>query len=169
MAKQKEPRVFVKGAGRLMCVNPDGSVAWRTPWIKNVIVNEGFDDYIIRGIFSTDSSKHIDFMALASGSDLVPNVTHTTMPQEITNSDGSLTRKAITSISISQSKTVEAYVTFASGSDQHFSASMSLQGLGLYDNSTNTGTLFSWLTFATQQVSTNQQVNATYQLSFDTA
>ena len=171
MAKKanKEVRVGVKGSAKLACVNTDGSLAWETPWYHNVITNIGFQDYICKGIVNTTGASHISYMALGTGTN--PNVTHVTLPNEISNTAGAVTRNTF-SIVVTDSKTLRLYATFASGSNSFFSATgtgIALQNIGLYEHSSSAGGLFSGLTYATQAVQSNQQVNATYQLSFATA
>jgi len=168
MARKKKDnglKIVVKGSARLMCVNPDGSLAWKTPWCHNMVTNEGFDDYICQGLTSTTDAKHLSFMALGTGTAAIVSDA-TALVGELQNTAGSHTRIGFT-VSVSSSRTLRLYATYVSGSNSHFSAAQTLGCIGLFHTS-NSGTMFSALTYATQAISTNQQVNATYQLSFAT-
>ena len=157
----------IKGEARLACVNPDGTLAWKTPWFHNRIVNQGFNNFVGHGLINDASASHIAFMALGTGT--LPATDGTSLPGEITNTGGAVTRVSITSATVSQSTQLKMYGTFTSGSDSFFSGgTQSLQNIGLYAASTGSG-LFAGMTFTpTQAVQSNQQVNATYQLSFST-
>lgn len=166
----KEPILTIKGEARVACVNPDGTLAWRTPWIHNVITNTGFQSFLCQEIGSTTGSKRIKYMGLGTSTDAVATDA-TALVGEVSDTANAVTRQSFV-VSVSASKTLQLLATFASGSDSFFSATgtgVALANVGLYDTNNSDGVMMCGLTYASQAVASNQQVNATYQLSFATA
>lgn len=170
MAKRNHQKISIKGEAKLACVNPDGTLAWKTPWMHNVITNVGFDALLCKGIANTTGSLHLLYMGLGTSTDAVAT-NATALAGEISNTANAVTRQTHV-VSVSASKTLQLLATFASGSNSFFSATgtgLALANIGLYANSATTDSMFCGLTYATKAVASNQQVNATYQLSFETA
>ena len=145
----------VKGSYRLQFTE-DGKVIGDTGWLENQIVNLGFNDYLVRSLGAIAGSKQISHMALGSGG--APAAADTSLTGEVEQ------RAAITAATSSTSKTVRFTATFNS-SDSFVTNTQNLSNVGLF-NTSATGTLYSGNTFASSSCATNQNVNATYDITF---
>ena len=162
--KQKPTTITILGEARLACVNPDGTISWKTPWYHNRVVNQGFADFLCHGLLNDASASHFGFLALGTGT--LPATDGTALPGELASSTGGVTRQTY-SPTVSASTQIKLYGTFVSGSNSFFTGPLTLQNIGVYASSTGSN-IFAGMTYATQAVSSNQQVNATYQFSFST-
>lgn len=153
--------IKVKGFYRVQITEGEGKslkVVGDSGWRRNIVVDEGFDDFLCRLLANTTSSKQVGFISLGTGT--LPNATHSTLNGEI----GSAQREAVT-VSISNSKTARFTATFASA-DSFLGGQSSLRNIGLYDNAAANGTMFAGSTFASSTCDTNQNVNSTYDIGF---
>lgn len=168
MSKKRVARdgISVKGFYRLEITEDDPKtgkvkVVGKTPWFKNQVTNDGFDQYLVRLIGAMASSKQISHVALGTGG--APAAGDTTLSGEITHASNS--RKAVTASSVS-SKTQRFTATFAS-SDSFVTATANISNIGLFQQSnTNTATLFAGNTYTSSALATNQNVNVTYEIRF---
>ena len=162
MPKKKKgfrDKVTIKGFYRLN-IEEGGKIVGDSGWIKNVITNEGFDDYLVRLIGDLTSSKQISYVALGTGGAVATNATQLT--GEIM---GSTQRKIVSdAMTASNSTRLAMQVTFAS-SDNFVSDTYAINNIGLYDSS-NAGTLFAGNSYTASTVDTNQNVNVTYNVNF---
>lgn len=133
-------------------------VVGESDWNDNVVVNEGFDDYLCNLLGGTTASKQIGFMALGTGTK--PGVAHTSLDGEIM---GSTERKAPVAASQS-SKTMRFTATFYS-SDSFLTGASNLQNVGLFASSAE-NQLFAGNTYTSSSCNTNQNVNVTYDIQF---
>ena len=166
---KNEIRMGIKGEARLACVNPDGTLAWKTPWIHNVITNNGFQDYLAMALAGSAASKLALYMGLGTTTAAIAT-NATALGGEI--SLGAVVTRQTFVRSVSASKTLQMLATFASGSASFFTQTgtgLPMANVGLYNTNDSNGVMMCGLTYAVQNVASNQQVNATYQLSFTTA
>lgn len=155
MEEQKEG-IRIRGFYRVQVTNEDGSLAGDSGWHENQVTNEGFRYYLAALLGKTTGSSQIGYMALGTGT--VPGAAATTLDGEVTS------RTAVTAQTSSTSKAVRFTATFSSAGS-FVGATVSLQNIGLF--ATNTaGTLFAGNTYGTSSCATNQNVNATYDISF---
>jgi hypothetical protein len=122
-------------------------------WQRNVVVNQGFLDYVCGAIGGIAGSKQVSYMAIGTGTK--PGATATSL-------DGETGVRATTSNSCVASKTLQATCQFA-GSDM--AGTCTIQNVALANTSSG-GTILCATTYATSQWASNQNVNATYQLRF---
>lgn len=160
MAKSIKELVTLQGFSRIklgQTINGKtkviGDSGWRGP---NEIVNEGFQDYIIKSIGSIAGSKYVTHMGIGTGS--APNATHTSL-------DGETGTRETTSNSVVSSKTLQATAEWASG--DHPGGTPTVTNVGLFNTSSG-GTLLCGNTYTGSSWGTNQAVSATYQLRFQT-
>jgi len=147
-------RLKVRGFARVQITDAkSGKVVGDSGWVKNQVVNDGFDQYIVRSIGGIAGSKSVNNMAIGTGT--VPGATATSLAGET----GS---RVTTSNSVVSSKTLQCTCQFA-GSDM--GGTCTIQNVGLFNTSTG-GTLLCGITYTTSQWASNQNVNATYQLRF---
>lgn len=145
----------VKGTYRLQ-ITEDGKVVGDSGWNENQIVNLGFNDYLVKSLGSISGSKYITHMALGSGT--APGATATSLNGEVE------VRASVTAASSSSSKTLRLTATFSS-SDSFVTNTQNLSNVGLFNTSSG-GTLFAGNTYASSSCATNQNVNATYDITF---
>ena len=155
MSKVKDC-VKVKGFVRFQMVDAKtGKVLSEpTPWMKNQVVNVGYQDFICGSIGNVGASKQISHMAIGTGT--VPGAAATTL-------DGEVGSRVTTLNSVNSSKTLQMTCQFA-GTDM--ASTVTIQNVGLF-NSISGGALAAGITYATSQWASNQNVNATYQLRFN--
>ena len=145
----------IKGMFRVQ-LNEDGKVVGDSGWKQNLIVNDGFNDYLCKALGAVSGSKQVSHLALGTGG--TPAATDTTLAGEVQK------RQAVTAATSSSSKTIRFTGTFSS-SNSFVTATANISNIGLF-NSSSTGTLFAGNTFASSAVATNQNVNATYDIIF---
>ena len=145
----------VKGAFRLQILD-DGKIVGDSGWHKNVVVNLGFNQYLVSTLGAIAGSKQLSHMAVGSGG--APNATETALAGE------AVVRAAITAATSSASKTLRCTATFNS-SASFVTATLNLSNVGLFNTSSG-GTIFAGNTFTSSSCATNQNVNATYDIIF---
>lgn len=149
--------IKVKGTFRLQ-ITEDGKVVGDSGWNTNLVTNLGFNQYLVSALGSISGSKFVSHLAIGTGGD--PIATDTTLAGEQS------VREAVTAATSSTSKTVRFTATFAS-QDSFVTASKNISNIGLFNTSTAAGgTLFSGKGFASSACATNQNVNATYDITF---
>lgn len=156
--KPKGDGITIHGFYRVTLDDGTGEIVGDSGWGENLVVNEGFDDYLCALLGKTTNSKQVDFIALGTGTK--PGAANTQLDGEIM---GSTQRKAPT-VSVTSSKTLRFTATFYS-SDSFLTGASNLQNVGLYDSSA-AGALFAGNTYASSSCNTNQNVNVTYDIEF---
>jgi len=152
--RKAQDTLKVKGFVRTQVVDADsGKIVGDSGWVKNTVVNLGFQDYIVKTIGALSGSKTVSHMAIGTGT--APGVTDTSLQGETSN-------RVTSSNSVVSSKTLQATCQFA-GSDM--GGTCTIQNIALV-NSSASGSILCGTTYATSQWASNQNVNATYQLRF---
>jgi hypothetical protein len=123
-------------------------------WKENTVVNDGFDQYIVRSLGAIAGSKTVAYVNLGTGT--APNATHTAL-------DGETGTRKTTSNSVVASKTMQS--TCAFGSTDHPGGTPSIRNIGLF-NTDSGGTMLCGNTYGTSAWNSNQAVSITYQLRF---
>jgi len=149
----------VKGFFRLQ-IKQDGKVVGDSGWRENQVVNLGFSHYLVDLLGQGASSKQISRMMLGTGT--APGATDTSLNGELNTATYTRTTVSFTNTS---SKTARFAATFASA-NSHITAAVTLQNIGLINNTTSGGTLMAGNTYSTSQWNTNQDINATYEIRF---
>lgn len=150
-----EDGIKVKGCYRIQ-ITEDGEIVGDSGWHENQVTNLGFNQYLVSALGAIAGSKQLSHMALGTGG--VPATGDTSLSGEVTK------RAALTAATSSTSKALQLTATFAS-SDSFVTATRNISNVGLF-NSSATGTLFAGNTFASSSCATNQNVNATYTITF---
>jgi hypothetical protein len=157
--KRKGDPVNVKGFFRVQ-LTESGKVVGDSGWHSNLVVNNGFSNYLTDLLGAGASSKFVSRMMLGSGTD--PAATDNTLNGEFNTA--TYTRTTVTFANVG-SKTARFTATFASA-NSHILASTTLGNIGIINNTTSAGTMMAAKSFATSQWNTNQDVNATYEIRF---
>ena len=139
-------------------IEEDGSVVGDSGWVENTVVNLGFNQYLVMSLGSIAGSKYISHMALGTGT--APGATATTLDGELAEN----VRASVTAATSSSSKALQLTATFASA-NSFVTATRNISNVGLFNTSSG-GTIFAGNTFASSSVATNQNVNASYVISF---
>ena len=148
-----------KGFFRLHIVE-NGKIVGDSGWRPNTVVNLGFSHYLVDLLGQGANSKQISRMMLGTGT--APGATDTTLNGELNTATYTRTTVSFTNTS---SKTARFTATFASA-NSHITAAVTLQNIGIINNTTSAGTLMAGNTYATSQWNTNQDVNSTYEIRF---
>lgn len=151
--------VTIKGFARLQ-IRENGEIIGDTGWQRNRVVNEGFDNYLTRLISAQAGSLQVSRMLLGTGG--LPATDATALPGELNTA--TYTRTTLT-VSVVDSSAVEFQATFASSSS-HITNTTNLSNIGLINNTTSGGSIFAGITYASSQWNTNQDINASYRITF---
>lgn len=158
--------VRIRGAFRLAITEdtPEGVVIkGDSGQVPNTVTQYGFGEYIADIIAADAASKRVSHAALGTGTAAI-NSTQSRLTSELTHGDTG--RAAMTAATSNTSVKVRWTATFAS-TDSFVTAAVTVGEVGLFQQSnTNTATMAAGATYATSQVSTNQNVNVTYDWDF---
>lgn len=150
--------VAIRGFYRLQLQNEDGSFVPDAGWYENQVVDLGFNQYLVSTLGAIAGSKQISHMAVGTGG--APAASDTALSGEQS------VRAAVTAATSSSSKALQLTATFASAAS-FVTASKNLSNIGLFNTSTaGAGTIFAGNTYASSAVATNQNLNATYTITF---
>lgn len=152
---EQEQGIKVRGFYRVH-ITEDGNLVGDSDWLENLVVNLGFNQYLVSTLGAIAGSKQISHAALGSGA--APAAGDTVLAGEVEK------RTSVTAATSSSSKTLRFTATFGS-SDSFVTDTQNVSNIGLFNTSAG-GTIFAGNTFASSAVATNQQVNATYDLIF---
>lgn len=157
-SKSHHEHVPVRGFYRVQLENEDGTFEPDAGWYENLVVNLGFNQYLVQTLGAIAGSKQISHMAVGSGG--APGATDTSLAGEAE------VRAAVTAATSSSSKALQLTATFASA-NSFVTNTQNLSNIGLFNTSTaGAGTIFAGNTYASSAVATNQNLNATYVISF---
>lgn len=170
MAKSKLGQDTIKkirGFYRIQITGDNDQILGDSGWKENLVVNLGFNNYLVKTLGALSGSAQISHMALGTGG--APVAADTALSGEVsTNGSGSVVRSAVVAATSSTSKTVRFTATFSSA-NSFLTASANISNVGLFNVSgptTASGTLFAGNTYASSACATNQNVNATYDIIF---
>lgn len=156
--KLEEKGILVVGRFRINIEDEDGRIVGDSGWKKNLVVNLGFNQYLVSTLGAIAGSKQVSHMAIGTGGAPVAADTALAGEQSV--------REAVTAATSSGSKTVRFTATFASA-DSFVTASKNISNVGLFNTSTAAGgTIFAGNTYTSSACATNQNVNVTYDIIF---
>jgi hypothetical protein len=161
-----EDGIRVRGSFRLNIVEdtPDGVVILGdSGWVPNTVTQYGFEEFITDLIAEDAGSLTVSHAGLGTGTAAI-NSTQSKLTSELTHSTSG--RAAVTAATSNTSVKVRWVGTFASA-NSFVTAAVTVGEVGLFQvSTTNAATLAAGATFSTSQVSTNQNVNLTYDWDF---
>ena len=155
MITSQQDGVGIRGMFRVN-IKEDGKLVGDSGWMDNVVVNLGFNQYLVLSLGSIAGSKYITHAALGSGG--APGAADTVLAGEVDK------RTSITAQSSSASKTLRLTATFGS-SDSFLLGASNISNIGLFNTSSG-GTIFAGNTYTSSSCATNQDVEATYDIIF---
>jgi len=149
--------IRVKGFFRLH-IEENGEIVGDSGWHQNQVVNDGFNAFLCKLIGGIAGSSQITHALLGTGG--APAASDTTLTGEVVK------RQAITAATSSTSKSVQFTATFSSA-NSFVTSTQNISNIALAATSTQgAATIFAGNTYASSSVATNQNVNATYTLTF---
>jgi hypothetical protein len=154
--------VQAKGFFRLQ-ITQDGEVVGDSGWKENLVTDNGVSHYLVDLLGVGANSKQINRMMLGTGT--APAAGSNTLHGELTNP--TYTRTTVTYANVG-SKTARFTATFASV-NSHIAAPVTLNNIGIINNTLSAGTMMAGNTYTTSQWNTNQDINATYEIRFATS
>ncbi len=161
-------KVTLKGFARVK-VAQDGKIVGDSGWVQNVITDYGLDECIGQCIVGGGGSKRVSALALGEGGAPATNAGTATLPSEIVATNAGAKRQAHAGVTVTAADatgvTARYLATFSSGDR---GATYDISNIGLYSNTSGTG-LMAGVAYASTKVSTNQDVQATYEWQFATA
>ncbi len=153
----------VRGFFRIQITEDGKGVMGDSGWKENQVTNDGIKQYIVDWLTS-GAGKSVSHMALGTGG--APTSSATSLSGELTHSTSG---RAAVSSSIVASGTAQFTAAFASA-NSFVTTTVNISNIGLFNTSTTgVGTMFAGNTFASSSCTTNQTVNATYQIRFASA
>lgn len=161
-SKELEQKFGIKGFFRLQ-IEENGKVVGDTGYFSNTVGNVGIEQYAAYCLGASAGSKQLAYFALGSGGSMATD--GTTIPSEVlqANKRASISAKSFSSRTTSNgSASLYLYGQFNS-TDSFVNNSYNISNIGI-GNSQSGGTLFCGQTYNSSQVSTNQNVNVTYQI-----
>ncbi|HEX6827151.1 MAG TPA: hypothetical protein VF077_12610 [Nitrospiraceae bacterium] len=157
--------VQVRGFFRVRLVEQDGRISGDSGWFENTVVNLGKRDYLCTPL-AGGAAKSIARMALGTGT--APAVTDTALQGELSHQTNAAsgTRNRFT-VNTSQigSTAIEFQATFAS-SVSFATTTANISNIMVINDTTVGGTIFAGNTFASSLLNTNQDVQASYRITF---
>lgn len=150
--------IKIRGFFRLQIEAETGEIIGDSGWNENVVVNDGFNDYLCKLVGAMAGSKQVSHMAIGTGG--APAVSATTLPGEVVK------RAAVTAATSATSKTIQFTATFASA-NSFVTDTRNISNIALAHTSTaGAATIMAGNTFASSSVATNQNLNCSYSLVF---
>jgi hypothetical protein len=150
----------VRGFSRVHIIDKPGTdeevIVGDSGWNENQVVNLGFNWYLAGALGIIANSSQVSYMALGTGG--APAAADTALAGEVES------RTTVTAATSGTSKAVRFTATFTSA-QSFVTNNQNISNIGLHRSAT-VGTLFSGNAYASSTVQTNQNVNATYDITF---
>ena len=159
-----EQKMKLRGFARLHIVNPDGTIAGDSGWKKNIVVTGGFQNIcrlIGTGLTGTQWS-HVNV-----GTNGTPASNATSLPSEVSGTNNTNQRASVTAATTTGSKTLRFTGTMASA-NSFVTQTETINNVGIFFHS-DLASLGAGASYTASSVGTNQAVNITYDLVFETA
>jgi hypothetical protein len=153
-----------KGFWHLQIVNPDGTIAGDSGWNKNVVTLLGFQHI---GLLVGTALSGTQFGEVNVGTNGTPATNATALPSEVSGTNNAVQRQTATASTEAGSKTLRFVATMASA-NSFVTQSETINNVGIFNHS-SAGSLCAGASYTASSVGTNQAVNITYDLVFETA
>jgi len=159
-----EQLLRVKGSVRLQ-IEEDGEIVGDSGWNKNIITTGGFNEYIIKQIGTSLTGSKVSHVNV--GTNGTPASDATALPSEVVGTSAQVWRAAVTASTSATSKTLQ-FVATLSSTASFVTTTQTINNVGLFGHTT-TDALMAGASYTASSVGTNQNVNITYNLVFETA
>jgi hypothetical protein len=153
-----------KGFFELEIVDPDGTIAGKSERVKNLVTLHGFQHFGLRlGTALTGTQ----FSHVNVGEGAAPATNATSLPSEVSGVGNAVIRQVPTASTEAGSKTLRFVATMASA-NSFVTATENISNVGIFNHSDGSSCV-AGAAYASSSVATNQAVNITYDLVFETA
>lgn len=156
--------VKVKGCFHLNIVDPDGTIVGDSGPVWNLVTRHGFQHICL---LTGTSLTGTQWGYLNVGEGAAPATNATSLPSEVSGTNNAVQRTTATASTQAGSVTLRFLGTLASA-DSFVTADESIQNVGVFNHS-SADSLCAGATFGQSTVGTNQAVNITYDIVFETA
>lgn len=167
MVEELEPiqnNLIAKGFFDLEIVNPDGSIAGRASRIPNVVTRLGFQHIcLLVGTALTGTQ----FSHLNVGTGAAPATNATSLPSEVSGTNNAVQRQVATAATQAGSVTLRFTGTMSSA-NSFVTATQNVSNVGIFNHS-SAASCVAGAAYTSSSCATNQNVNITYDLVFETA
>lgn len=153
-----------KGFFRLNIVEPDGTIAGDTGWVSNLVTRHGFQHICLRTGTSLSGTQ---FSHLNVGTGAAPATNATSLPSEVSGTNNAVQRQVATAATQAGSVTLRFTGTMSSA-NSFVTQNQNISNVGIFNHSSGSS-LCAGAVYASSTVATNQNVNITYDLVFETA
>ena len=165
--KKPQDGLKVRGFFHLQLVEHDDEgipvVVGDSGWVQNQVTNLGFRDYLCHLIANNAASKQISRMCIGTGTAAIASDA-TTLVGELSSANG-YTRTTL-STNLGGSTAMSFLATFGSA-QSHINQTTNIANIALINSTAfPDGTIFAGNTYASSQWATNQDLNATYAITF---
>jgi hypothetical protein len=160
--KVTKSAVQMRGFFRVRIVEHDGRIVGDSGWQKNQVVDLGKRDYLCTPL-AGGTAKAIALMALGTGT--APGASATSLNGELSHSTSGTRNRITVNTSQIASSAIEFQATFAS-SFSFATTTANISNIMVINNTTTGGTIFAGNTYASSLLNTNQDVQASYRITF---
>jgi len=157
--------ITAKGFFHLQIEDPDGTIVGDSGRIRNTVTLHGFQHICLNAGTSLSGTK---FSHVNVGEGAAPASNATALPNEVTGTSGAVQRQVPTASTLAGSLTLRNLATMSSA-NSFVTQDESISNVGLFNHSDNANSCVAGAAYASSTVGTNQNVNITYDLVFNTA
>lgn len=152
-----------KGFFTLEIVNPDGTIAGRAERVPNVVTRHGFNHICL---LTGTSLSGTQFSHGNVGEGAAPATNATSLPSEVSGTNNAVQRQGLTAAT---QDSVTLRFTFTMSSANSFvTATENISNVGLFNHSSGSSCV-AGAAYTSSSCASNQNVNVTYDLVFETA
>jgi hypothetical protein len=156
--------LIAKGFFSLEIENPDGTIAGKVENVPNLVTRLGFQHICLRVGTNLTGTQ---FSHLNVGEGAAPATNATSLPSEVSGTNGAVQRQVATASTQAGSVTLRFLGTMSSA-NSFVTASENISNVGIFNHSSGSSCV-AGAAYASSTVATNQNVNITYDLVFETA
>ena len=164
MTEQVETMMRVKGCFHLNIVDEDGTIVGDSGPVYNIVTTGGFQTI---GLLIGTALSGTQWSHLNVGTNGTPASNATSLPSEVSGTSGAVQRTTATAATQAGSKTLRFTGTLASA-DSFVTTTETINNVGIFNHS-SAASLMAGASYTASSVGTNQAVNITYDLVFETA
>jgi hypothetical protein len=161
---ETEQLMKVKGCYWLDIVDPDGTIVGSSGPVYNVVTTGGFQHI---GLLTGTALSGTQWSHVNVGTNGAPATNATALPSEVSGTNGAVQRDLATAATQAGSKTLRFTATMASAAS-FVTQTETINNVGIFNHS-SAASLMAGASYTASSVGTNQAVNITYDLVFETA
>jgi len=156
--------LIAKGFFDLEIVNPDGTIAGKAERVPNLVTRHGFQHICL--LVGTNLTG-TQFSHLNVGEGAAPATNATSLPSEVSGTNNAVQRQVATAATQAGSVTLRFTGTMSSA-NSFVTATENISNVGIFNHSSGSSCV-AGAAFTSSSCATNQNINITYDLVFETA